>query len=178
MWWIYPEHTRVLALETVLCGGRIIRLYGTSLIFIDFFEMHTCLHIQIYIHTYIIYFIYIYGFIYLFPERGEGRETSMCSWCLSYWGPDLQPRPVPWLGIDPATLWFGGRHSGRHWATPARAVWYTFWTPLFMSTGVRNMVMTVSQGRGEEIGSVILAFRQRECNHVCVRVMMQCNWPR
>ena len=47
-------------------------------------------------------------FIYLFLERGrEGggrkREKSMCG-CLSsapYWGPGPQPRPVPWLGIDP-----------------------------------------------------------------------------
>ena len=51
-------------------------------------------------------------FIYLVLERGEGREkgreTSMCG-CLScgpYWGPGLQPRRVPWLGIEPATLWF------------------------------------------------------------------------
>ena len=62
---------------------------------------------------------------FLFLERGEGkekeRETSMCG-CLSstpYWGPGPQPRHVPWLGIEPATLWLAGRHSV-HWATPAR----------------------------------------------------------
>ena len=41
-------------------------------------------------------------------ERGRGRETSVCG-CLScayYWGPGLQTRHVPWLGIEPATLWF------------------------------------------------------------------------
>ena len=46
----------------------------------------------------------------------------MCG-CLShdpYWGPGLQPRCVPWLGIKPVTLWFAGGHSF-HWATPARA---------------------------------------------------------
>ena len=46
----------------------------------------------------------------------------MCG-CLSrapYWGPGLQPRHVPWLGIDLATLWFAGRCS-IHWATPATA---------------------------------------------------------
>ena len=37
-----------------------------------------------------------------------------------YWGPGLQPRHVPWLGIKPVTLWFTGQHS-IHWATPARA---------------------------------------------------------
>ena len=65
-------------------------------------------------------------FIYLFLERGEGRErgreTSMCG-CLSHtfhWGPGPQPRHVPWLGIEPVTLWFADWHS-IHWATPARA---------------------------------------------------------
>ena len=32
------------------------------------------------------------------------------------WGPGLQPRHRPWLGIEPVTLWFTGRHS-IHWAT-------------------------------------------------------------
>ena len=57
-------------------------------------------------------------------ERNRGRETSMCCCCLScapYWGPRPQPRHVPWLGIEPMTLWSSGRHS-IHWATPARAV--------------------------------------------------------
>ena len=65
-------------------------------------------------------------FYFLFLDRGKGREnereTSMCG-CLSctpYWRPGLQPRHVPWLGIEPATLWFTGWLS-IHWATPARA---------------------------------------------------------
>ena len=36
----------------------------------------------------------------------------MCG-CLSrapYWGPGPQPRCVPWLGIEQATLWFAGQH--------------------------------------------------------------------
>ena len=77
-------------------------------------------------------------FIYLFLERGKGerkrgRETSMCG-CLSHTshrGPGLQPRHVPWLGIEPAILWFTGQHS-IHWATPARCphlslCWYMRW---------------------------------------------------
>ena len=55
--------------------------------------------------------------------RKKGRKTSMCG-SLSHapsWGPGLQPRHVPWLGIELATLWFAGQHS-IHWATPARAV--------------------------------------------------------
>ena len=38
-----------------------------------------------------------------------------------HWGPGLQPRHVPWLGIEPMTLWFTGWHS-IHWATPSRAL--------------------------------------------------------
>ena len=37
----------------------------------------------------------------------------MCD-CLLYspnWGPGSQPRHVPWLGIEPAALWFTGWHS-------------------------------------------------------------------
>ena len=53
-------------------------------------------------------------FIYLFLERGKGagkkrgRETSVCGCLLhsSQWGPGPQPRLVPWLGMEPATLWF------------------------------------------------------------------------
>ena len=42
---------------------------------------------------------------YLFLERGKGKERErniMCG-CLSHtrcWGPGLQPRHVPWLGIE------------------------------------------------------------------------------
>ena len=66
---------------------------------------------------------------YLFLKRGEGREreTSMCGCllctpylCTLYWGPGPQPRHVPWLGVEPVTLWFIGWRS-IHWATPARA---------------------------------------------------------
>ena len=56
-----------------------------------------------------------------FPFKKRGRETSLCG-CLSHAphrGPGPQPRHAPWLGIEPATLWFPGQHS-IHWATPAR----------------------------------------------------------
>ena len=66
-------------------------------------------------------------FIYLFLERGEGRERerkrNINAWLpLEYplQGPGLQPRHVPWLGIQLATLWSASLHS-IHWATPARA---------------------------------------------------------
>ena len=59
--------------------------------------------------------------------RKRGRETSICG-CLShapYWVPGLQPRYVPWLGIEPATIWFSGLRS-IHWTTAARARTRTF----------------------------------------------------
>ena len=46
-----------------------------------------------------------------------------CFLCVPYWGPALQPRHVPQLGIEPATLWFTSWHS-IHWATPARLSQY------------------------------------------------------
>ena len=67
-------------------------------------------------------------FIYLFLERGEGREKeretniNMCGRLshAPYWGPGPQLRPMPWVGIEPVTLSFRGRHSV-HWFTPAGA---------------------------------------------------------
>ena len=46
-------------------------------------------------------------FLKIREGRKRGRETLMCG-CLSRtssWGLGLQPRCVPWLGIEPATLW-------------------------------------------------------------------------
>ena len=73
------------------------------------------------------FFFPAFKIFYLFLERGEGRErgreTSVCD-CLSctpHWGPGLQLRHVPWLGIEPATLWFAGPPS-IHWATPTKTI--------------------------------------------------------
>ena len=66
-------------------------------------------------------------YLFIFREgkggRKWGRGTSMCGCLLRapYWGHDLQPRHVLWLGIKRETLWFAGWHSA-HWATPARAI--------------------------------------------------------
>ena len=53
---------------------------------------------------------------YLFLERGERkekeRERNINVWLpliQPHWGPGLQPRHVPWLGIEPATFWFTAR---------------------------------------------------------------------
>ena len=78
--------------------------------------------------AYQFYFVFIFKvlFIYFREGKGEGKrggETSMSGWflCVLYWGPGPQPRDVPWLGIEPASVWFTGRDS-IHWATPARAI--------------------------------------------------------
>ena len=55
-------------------------------------------------------------------REGEKHQRVVASHTfppLGTW-PGPQPRHVPWLGIEPATLWFTGQHSV-HWATPARA---------------------------------------------------------
>ena len=66
-------------------------------------------------------------FIYLFLHRREGwekeRERNINVWLpltWPHWGPGLQPRHVPCLGIKAETLWFTGRCS-ISWAAPARA---------------------------------------------------------
>ena len=83
--------------------------------------------------NYCIIFLFLKDFIYLFifregkGGRKKGRETSMCDSLLRAlpWGPSLQPSHVPWLRIEPATLWFTGQHP-IHWATPARAYYIIF----------------------------------------------------
>ena len=73
----------------------------------------------------VISFCFSLFYLFIFIEgKGETktrRETSLCG-CLSpapYWGPDQQPRHVPWLGMKPMTLWFTGRYL-IHWTTAAR----------------------------------------------------------
>ena len=51
-------------------------------------------------------------YVFIYREK-EGREKergeiSMFGWLshAPYWGPDPQPRHVPWLGIQPVSLWF------------------------------------------------------------------------
>ena len=62
----------------------------------------------------------------------------MCG-CLLHttkWGPGLQPRHVPWLGIKLATFWFAGLHS-IHWPTPARVL-MTFYGTNFSCSFTHN----------------------------------------
>ena len=68
----------------------------------------------------------IFLLLLIFREReregereGEKHQCVVASRAPPTGGPGPHPRHVPWLGIEPATLWFAGRHS-IHWATPAR----------------------------------------------------------
>ena len=63
----------------------------------------------IYMYIYIYIFIYLKIFYLFFLERGEGRERNISVWLTpsaSHWGPGLQLRHVPQMGIEPATLLF------------------------------------------------------------------------
>ena len=74
-----------------------------------------------------VFHVFLTSFYLFILERGrEGEregEKSMCGCpsCAPCWGSGLQPGYVPWLGIEPVTLWFTGWCS-IHWATPAKAV--------------------------------------------------------
>ena len=75
------------------------------------------------------------NYLFIFRQRGREGEKHQCVVAshgdqrvprCPYWGPGLQPRHVPWLGIKPVILWFAGWHS-IHWTTQARARYlYTF----------------------------------------------------
>ena len=74
---------------------------------------------------------FIYVLIYqniliclLILEREEGRERKKNSnvrekqWLVAsdshpYWGSNLQPRYIPWLGIEPSTFWYVGQCSNK-----------------------------------------------------------------
>ena len=63
-------------------------------------------------------------FIFRGERREKEKERNINVWLplvhTPNWGPGLQPRHVPWLGIEPVTLWFTGWCSV-FWATPTRA---------------------------------------------------------
>ena len=82
------------------------------------------------IYVFILSFFNFLKIFYLFIlDSGEGREKErerninvrlhLLCLLLGTW-PGPQPRHVPWLGIQPVTLWLSGCHS-IHWATPARS---------------------------------------------------------
>ena len=65
-----------------------------------------------------IFLLYFLKILFTFKERE--RNINVLEIQVPYQGLGLQPRHVPWLGIELATVWFAGWHS-IHWPTPARA---------------------------------------------------------
>ena len=85
-------------------------------------------------YLFAIYWIFLLKTLFL--ERGEGgrkgekhrcvRETSAdCLLHTPSWWSSLQPRHVPWPGIEPVTFHFIGWRS-IHWAIPARAEIFSY----------------------------------------------------
>ena len=101
----------------------------------------------IFLSLFLLFFWRFYLFIFREGKGGRkrGKQTSMCG-CLSctpYCGPGPQLRHMPWLGIEPVTLWFTGTCS-IHWAAPARAQisfpWKFFNTSYLLMVYIYNMV--------------------------------------
>ena len=72
-----------------------------------------CLHSKISNNQVIFEYSFLKKILFIYfldkgKRRKEERETSVCGclWCTAYWGPGLQPRLVPCLGIKPETIWF------------------------------------------------------------------------
>ena len=59
-------------------------------------------------------------------ERKRRKETLMycCLLCAPYWGPGLQPRHVPWLGIEPVGSQASAQCTEPH--QPGPSVWSLF----------------------------------------------------
>ena len=117
----------------------------------------------------IVFFFFLRFYLFIFREKGrEGKKrskTSMCACLLqaSYWGHSLQPSHVPWLGIQPVTLWFPGPLS-IHWATIARArttlfhifvlcTWFSWVESMSMSSLSHSKVQRKSVTRGHGIAN-------------------------
>ena len=72
----------------------------------------------------------IFCLIDWFIERGEGEgegkkhQLVACCRCPN-WGPNVQPKHVPWLGFELVTFCFAEQHP-TEWATPVRARFLIF----------------------------------------------------
>ena len=59
-------------------------------------------------------------------EREREKHRSVASHICPNWELNLQPRYVPWLGIEPTTFWCMGWHSNQP-SNPARAQTFVHW---------------------------------------------------
>ena len=129
LWMVdYPLIPSSNVISSIIIQHGLIRLGNSHSTFIFY---HSIAVIEYYKYLFFFKILFIY-----FREgkggRKKGRETSMCGWlsCAPNWGPGPQPRHVPWLGVEPVTLWFAGQHSV-HWATPARAIYISIYSLCF-----------------------------------------------
>ena len=110
-------------------------------------------------------------FIYFREGKGgrkRGRELSMCS-CLGsapHWEPGPQPSHVPWLGIEPVTLWFTVWRL-IHWATPAKAKgllngqWHgKYWLCCFLSYRSDGFLFSKHSWGSLSLEEVIISLRR------------------
>ena len=91
-------------------------------------------------------------YLFIFRE-GKGRREALKHQCVvashvPHTG-DLSPqsRHVPWLGIEPPTLWFTDPCS-IHWVTTARATHSFFLNTKFIEVVLVNRVIQVSSVHG------------------------------
>ncbi|KAF6094890.1 hypothetical protein HJG60_011958 [Phyllostomus discolor] len=57
-------------------------------------------------------------YLFIFRERREGERERERHQCAVPGGYGLQPRNVPWLGIEPGTLWFPARAQSTELCQP------------------------------------------------------------
>ena len=73
---------------------------------------------------------YFLKVLFIFRER-EGREKETSFGCLPHaphQGPGLEPRHVPWLGIELETLWFTACTQSTELHQPGQG-WFFFFSP-------------------------------------------------
>ena len=146
--WIYRDKVRCLSRKIACkyCSSTIANLHthlDSMFIFVGFniyrhaqrvaYFMDIYIGISIYMSTYvcITHTQFLKRFYLFILDRGERREkereTSICGClsCIPYWWRGLQPRHVPWLGIELVTPWFTDWHLIL-WVMPPRAITFNF----------------------------------------------------
>ena len=139
-----------------------------------FFLLFVCLFTDLIIKD--MYFKY---FIYFFRDRERERERERnisvckiqdCPLHTSNWGPSLQPRYVPWLGIDRQPFGLQAGIQTIHWATPARARILLLILLMLLYSGYILVIFSSSEGKRTRITSVppsSLFFFLSQCHIGC-----------
>ena len=104
---------------------------------------YLCMHyLALSLALFWVFFLRFYLFIFREGKgkRKRGRETSACGCllCTCHWGPGLQPRHEPWLGIKTMTLWFTGRPALSPMSHTSQGALPGFFTSPCGNWGLRN----------------------------------------